>query len=68
MNATETWRDDLAIVARLPGGPEIRTTVPSLVPSSVRKVGFKLQRPRSVGRGNVFARAQTPAKRARRRR
>ncbi|MFI5454859.1 MAG: prolyl oligopeptidase family serine peptidase [Isosphaerales bacterium] len=51
VNASETWRDDLAIAARLAGGPEIRTAVPSLVPLSVRKVGFGFRGPAQRGEG-----------------
>ncbi len=54
VNATESSRDDLTIVARLPGGPEIRTDVPSLVPLSVRKVGFKLQGPAPTAEGTCL--------------
>ncbi len=40
VNATEAWRDDLVILARVPGGVQTRTAVPALPPLSVRKVGF----------------------------
>jgi dienelactone hydrolase len=45
VNATESWRDDLVITARLPDGTETNTTVPPLLPLSVRKIGFGLQGP-----------------------
>jgi pimeloyl-ACP methyl ester carboxylesterase len=45
VNATETWRPDLAIATRLPDGPEVRTAVPSLAPLTIRKVGFELRGP-----------------------
>jgi predicted esterase len=43
VNATESWREDLAIAAKLPEGSEIRTAIPPLVPLSARKVGFALR-------------------------
>jgi pimeloyl-ACP methyl ester carboxylesterase len=60
VNATESWRDDLVIVARLPQGPEIRTTVPSMIPLSVRKVGFDLRGnpPRSEGTCTIELKVQ----------
>ncbi len=45
VNATESWRDDLVITARLPNGAETDTPVPSLLPTSVRKIGFGLKGP-----------------------
>jgi predicted esterase len=51
VNATETWQADLVIAARLPGGPEIRTAVPTLVPLSVRKVCFDVRGPEPRGEG-----------------
>ena len=45
MNASENSREDLAIAARLAGGPETRTAVPALVPLSIRKVAFELRGP-----------------------
>ncbi len=42
VNAAETWRDDLAIVARFAGKDETRTPVPALVPLSARKIGFRI--------------------------
>jgi len=54
VNPTESSRDGLAIVARLPGGPETRTDVPSLVPLSVRKVGFKLLGPAPSAEGSCL--------------
>ena len=33
MNASESWREDLVITARLAGGQETRTAVPALAPS-----------------------------------
>ena len=44
-NTTETWQDELAIAATMPGAEEARTTVPSLVPLSTRKVGFEFRGP-----------------------
>jgi hypothetical protein len=41
VNATEAWRDDLTIAARLPGDVETRATVPVVPPLSVRKAGFR---------------------------
>jgi poly(3-hydroxybutyrate) depolymerase len=43
VNATESWQDALAITTMLPGGEEVRTPVPPIVPLSVRKVGFQLR-------------------------
>ncbi len=40
VNASAEFRENLAIVAHIAGGPETRTAVPSLIPLSVRKVGF----------------------------
>jgi pimeloyl-ACP methyl ester carboxylesterase len=45
VNATASSRDDLTIVTHLPGGPETRTAVPTLVPLSVRKVAVTIQGP-----------------------
>jgi pimeloyl-ACP methyl ester carboxylesterase len=45
VNATDAWRRDLAIVSRIPGGDEIRTPVPALLPLSARKVGFGIKGP-----------------------
>jgi predicted esterase len=42
-NATGSWRNDLAITAKLPDGTAIDTPVPSLLPLSIRKVGFGLK-------------------------
>ena len=42
VNAAETWRDDLAIVAKFAGRDETRTPVPALVPLSARKIGFRI--------------------------
>ena len=41
----ESWRDDLAIVTATPDGPETRTTIPTLAPLSIRKVGFEIKGP-----------------------
>lgn len=43
VNASDNSRADLVITARLPGGPETRTTVPALVPLSNRKVGVEFR-------------------------
>ena len=43
VNASEHSREDLVISARLAGGQETRTTVPALVPLSIRKVAFELR-------------------------
>src|SRR5262249_12099324 len=51
VNASETWQANLSIAARLPDGPQIRTAIPSLVPLSVRKVGFQVRGPASRGEG-----------------
>ena len=52
VNATETWRDDLTIVARLPGGEEIRTAVP-IVGATVGTQGWlRVPRLRAAGRGD----------------
>jgi fermentation-respiration switch protein FrsA (DUF1100 family) len=51
VNATETWRADLSVTAQLPGGPETRTAIPSLVPLSVRKVEFALRGAAPRGEG-----------------
>jgi poly(3-hydroxybutyrate) depolymerase len=63
-NATEAWRDDLTIVAKLPEGPEIRTTVPSLVPLSARKVAFAFRgaAPRVGTSCSLELKLQTPAR------
>jgi pimeloyl-ACP methyl ester carboxylesterase len=45
VNATPSWRDDLAIVSTFADGPEIRTAVPSLAPLSIRKAGFEIKGP-----------------------
>jgi poly(3-hydroxybutyrate) depolymerase len=45
VNATESWRDDLAIVTVIPDGPETRTPVPPLAPLSIRKVVFEIKGP-----------------------
>ena len=41
--ASENSRENLVITARLAGGQETRTTVPVLVPLSIRKVPFELR-------------------------
>jgi len=51
VNATESWRDDLVITAKLPDGAETDTPVPTLVPLSVRKIGFGLKGSRPQGEG-----------------
>jgi predicted esterase len=51
VNASEKWQADLSIAARLPDGPEIRTVIPSLVPLSVRKVGFQVRGPAARSEG-----------------
>jgi pimeloyl-ACP methyl ester carboxylesterase len=43
VNSTESWRDDLVITATLPDGAETNSPVPSLLPLSVRKIGFGLK-------------------------
>ena len=43
VNASESSRNHLTIVARLPDGQETRTVVPALVPLSVRKVAFEFR-------------------------
>jgi pimeloyl-ACP methyl ester carboxylesterase len=52
VNATASWRDDLVITAKLPDGPEADTPVRSLLPLSVRKVGFSLKGPPPQGETN----------------
>ncbi len=53
VNASESSRDGLTIMARLPGGRETRTVVPSLVPLSVRKVAFAIRANVPSGSGTV---------------
>ncbi len=45
VNAGDTTLAELVIAAQLSGGPETRTTVPALVPLSIRKIGFDLRGP-----------------------
>ncbi len=52
VNATESWRDDLVITAKLPDGPATDTPVPPLLPLSVRKVGFALKGQSPKGEDN----------------
>jgi pimeloyl-ACP methyl ester carboxylesterase len=42
VNATENWRESLAITARLAGGQETRTVIPAVLPLATRKVAFRL--------------------------
>ncbi len=60
VNATELWRDDLVISAKLPDGAETNTAVPSLLPLSIRKVGFRLEGPppRGVGTSTIELKLQ----------
>lgn len=43
VNASEEWRENLVISARLAGGQETRTAVPALLPLAIRKVAFELR-------------------------
>ncbi len=63
VNAADSSRDDLAIVARLPDGPETRTNVPSLVPLSVRKVCIKLRGPAPSAEGSCSVELKLQCKR-----
>jgi dienelactone hydrolase len=51
-NATQSWRDDLVITAKLPDGTATDTPVPSLLPLSIRKVGFGLKGAPPQAEGN----------------
>jgi len=51
VNATESWQDDFVITAKLPDGAATNTPVPSLLPLSVRKIGFGLEGPPPQGEG-----------------
>jgi hypothetical protein len=51
-NASGSWRDDLVITANLPEGTTTDTPVPSLLPLSVRKVGFALRGSPPQGEGD----------------
>jgi poly(3-hydroxybutyrate) depolymerase len=64
VNATETWQDALAMTAMLPGGDEVRTTVPALAPLSARKVGFAFRgpAPRNDGRASLELKVQRKAR------
>ena len=53
VNASESWRDDLVIVSTLPDGPDTYTTLPTLAPLSVRKVGFEIKGPAPDRTGRV---------------
>ena len=45
INASQRWTDGLEIVSEVPGGQPVRTSVASLPPVSVRKVGFRITGP-----------------------
>jgi dienelactone hydrolase len=51
-NATESWREDLVITAKLADGTATDTPVPALLPLSIRKVGFRLKGAPPQAEGN----------------
>ncbi|HZU37423.1 MAG TPA: prolyl oligopeptidase family serine peptidase [Gemmataceae bacterium] len=53
LNATAHAAENLWLTTTLPGGKPVRTTLPSLLPLSSRKIGFQLQGPAPVSTGKV---------------